>query len=75
MGYSIVSIRKVLEMNNIDITPQTESYNKQLLRKINSYREHGLSYQKIADKLNLLKVATISGKGQWYAKRVRKMFI
>lgn len=46
-----------------------------VIELIKSHKESGYSYQKIADILNNLKAPTKGGKGFWYSKVVRQVYL
>ncbi|MGE3611709.1 MAG: hypothetical protein AB7I27_19115 [Bacteriovoracaceae bacterium] len=66
-------MRKKLLEAGIELVEQTYSEHLAFKKKIQSMRERGISYQGIADALNLWKVSTRTGDGKWHAKTVRDL--
>jgi hypothetical protein len=46
----------------------------QIISRINELRAKGMSYEKIAQRLDLEKVATLSGRGKWRGQSVYRLF-
>ena len=51
------------------------SSKEKVKNKIFELKEKGLSYEKIAEKLNKAKISTISGKGKWHRMSVSRLYI
>lgn len=66
-------MRKKLIGAGIEIKEQAIDEYKALKNKILFMRGRGLSYQAIADQLNLWRVSTKTGDGSWHAKTVRDL--
>ncbi|MGB0454349.1 MAG: hypothetical protein ACPGJV_11625 [Bacteriovoracaceae bacterium] len=66
-------VRKKLKQAGVDDFEFVVEQDKLLLKKVESMRERGLSYQRIADLLNIWNIKTRSGDGKWHAKTVREM--
>ena len=48
---------------------------QEVIKLIKLHRSIGLSYQKIADKLNGLNIETKTAKGAWYPKVLRQIYL
>ena len=48
---------------------------QKVIEIINSYREEGVSYQRIAECLNEMSVETKTNRGVWFPKVVRKVYL
>ena len=66
------SEEKLIEAG-IDIMKLSEKNEKSLKNKIGEMKRRGLSYQAIADSLNVWKVPTRTGNGKWHAKTTREV--
>ena len=67
------TVRKKLIEAGIEIVKHRRDEHKSLMKKIEEMRSRGLSYQAIADILNLWKVATRTSEGIWHAKTIREL--
>lgn len=70
---SKATVRKKLIEAGIEIVKHRRDEHKSLMKKIEEMRSRGLSYQAIADILNLWKVATRTSEGIWHAKTIREL--
>lgn len=57
----------------VEIIKRKPDNGKALVKKVIRFRQQGLSYQKIADLLNLWRIETKSGEGKWYPKTVQDL--
>lgn len=71
LGCSKWLVRKQLERANIDDFSYQRESSEALIRKIMKLRERGMSFHKIAARLNYWRIPTRSGEGKWHAKTVR----
>ncbi len=73
LGCSRGFVRKKLVEANIDNFEYEIEVDSALKSKIERLRNHGHSYQVIADKFNLWEMPTRTGCGKWYGKTVRDL--
>lgn len=66
-------VRKKLKQAGIDDFEFVVERDKLLVKKVESMRKQGMSYQKIADLFNLWRIGTRSGEGRWFPKSVREL--
>lgn len=71
LGCNKSVVRKKLSETGSKTSGFSKKDCRDLTTKVQLLRQRGLSYQKIADLLNLWRVETISGDGKWHAKTVR----
>ncbi len=71
LGCCKATVRKKLIQAGIAIKESSKNEQRSLKVKIEQMRQRGMSYQVIADTLNLWKISTRSSDGKWHAKTVR----
>jgi len=64
-------VRKKLREAGIEILDIKNNEKLALLSKIIVLKQRGLSYQKIAYLLNVWRIKTAPGQGEWHVKTVR----
>jgi len=73
LGCCKATVRKKLLAAGVNLIESEPNGSQPLIKKIFSLKERGMSYQAIANTLNLWRIPTRSGIGRWHAKTVQDL--